>query len=299
MLRCSNRGGAVGVPCNQCGAVNTDDARFCAVCGGAVGAGPSPSAPTPSAPSANATQPPPPPPPPAPLPRQTPTGGPLNPATDAKMLTIWATAGVVVAVVIAGFLASRGGLMPRVFAGLNKMTSSAVSAASSKSSSSQGVASPSTGGSGTSQTSGSSGSANSSYDALMASYKKIGALGREIGVAKDKSGFAYKTFNVLINKSRSKREQLVGKANALLEKVNAARDELDQLQVDSAYDSQKTELLDLYDLLVRRVTCMRDAAEIAVDSPSASAWLPTLQPESKNSRKAFDAAYPQARPTQQ
>lgn len=145
-------------------------------------------------------------------------------------------------------------------------------------------------------------SKSDSLKLLNAEYGRIKTLSRKVGVARKDgkyggSGFAYDVFNRLISaKSRSARQSNVKKSKALLNAAKSQRSKFEKRAVDPAYAQQKQSLLNLYDLLTRRMQAMYDAAKVSVNNPAESAWRPVLSPASTQSRVAFEKALPGAKP---
>ncbi len=139
-----------------------------------------------------------------------------------------------------------------------------------------------------------------SYDIVYQAYVDAGSLGDEIGKARTDgayggTGFAYERFNPSIGaQDRATRARLLEDCEALVTRVSEARDALRNQAIDISCESQRAQVLVLYDYLFERASAMKDAAEVAVGNPDESAWRPVLQPRSTDARKAFDAAYPGA-----
>ena len=146
-------------------------------------------------------------------------------------------------------------------------------------------------------------SARESYDLIYQAYVAAGTLGDEIGKAYTDgtyggTGFAYEVFNPGIGgKDYAMRVRLAEQCEALVARVEQARNDLRTAAIDAAYEAERSEVIALYGNLYDRADAMRDAADIAVDSPDESAWRSVLTPRSSDARKSFDAAYPGAAPT--
>ena len=317
--------------CTRCGGQVNDGSRFCTNCGNSIaeGASPSDAAPTlvferlPAQPSAEygtpqqpaeraqAQQPAvyaPPPQPAEYLPEQPPQH---TTGRNTASVVAWVLVGVlVVATIAVGVWGVASGRMK--IGSLGATTTAADSgnrkggsAQDSKDRNQDGDSADNEGGQGSSagatEVDGLLGP-DESYDVLVNHYDRLRRMNARVGLARKDgkyggTGFAFDVFNKYIGaKSYSDRSDLIDRCVGLLDEVKSYRDGLAEANVDPDYSSQKKRLMDLYDLLIRRVEVMRDAAEVALDSPDRDSWGPVLQPASKNTRMEFDRKYELAEP---
>lgn len=147
-------------------------------------------------------------------------------------------------------------------------------------------------------------SAEDSYQALVDGYDTLTDLRAQVGIPRTDgkwggTGFAYDTFSRNISAAdRSVRQDTLDQCRNLLDDVSSAAEEFSAVEVDSQYADQKARIENAYSLLEKQMEIMTAAMEIAVDDPTESAWRPTLTPASSNNRKALEAAYAAAKPTE-